>query len=158
IEFLLHQAEQQRDLMPYLRHLKRLGIQASIRMVETAQYYERLRNYQFDMIVDTMPQSLTPRQEQKQIWGSQAATQPGNYNYAGFLIPAIDAGFMEMTQDQNGAQLVNSTRSLVHLLRPGYYRILDYDTAEYCYAYWNMYQKPQRKPKLSAGIDYWWVD
>ncbi len=60
IEFLLHQAEQQRDLMPYLRHLKRLGIQASIRMVETAQYYERLRNYQFDMIVDTMPQSLTP--------------------------------------------------------------------------------------------------
>ena len=54
IEFLLHQAEQQRDLMPYLRHLKRLGIQASIRMVETAQYYERLRNYQFDMIVDTI--------------------------------------------------------------------------------------------------------
>ena len=51
---------QQRDLMPYLRHLKRLGIQASIRMVETAQYYERLRNYQFDMMVDTMPQSLTP--------------------------------------------------------------------------------------------------
>ena len=113
IEFLLHQAEQQRDLMPYLRHLKRLGIQASIRMVETAQYYERLRNYQFDMIVDTMPQSLTPGQEQKQFWGSQAATQPGNYNYAGIRNPAIDAVIQQVTQAQNREQLVNL--SLIHI-------------------------------------------
>ncbi|MBB6362448.1 extracellular solute-binding protein [Acinetobacter lwoffii] len=158
IEFLLHQAEQQRDLMPYLRHLKRLGIQASIRMVETAQYYERLRNYQFDMIVDTMPQSLTPGQEQKQFWGSQAATQPGNYNYAGIRNPAIDAVIQQVTQAQNREQLVNSTRALDRLLRAGYYHILTYGTGEYWYAYWNMYQQPQRKPKLSAGIDYWWVD
>src|SRR5690606_23364133 len=97
IEFLLHQAEQQRDLMPYLRHIKRLSIQANIRMEETVQYDERLRNYQFDMIVDTMPQSLTPGKEQKQFWSSQAATQPGNYNYAGIRNPGIDGVIQQVS-------------------------------------------------------------
>ena len=158
IEFLLHQAEQQRHLMPYLRHLKRLGIQAHIRMVETAQYYERLRNYQFDMIVDTMPQSLTPGQEQKQFWGSQAARQPGNYNYAGIQNPVIDRVIDQVVQAQSREQLIYSTRALDRLLRAGYYHIPTYGTGEYWYAYWNMYRQPKIKPKLSAGIDYWWVD
>ncbi|MGE8522720.1 MAG: extracellular solute-binding protein [Acinetobacter pseudolwoffii] len=158
IEFLLHQVEQQRHLMPYLRHLKRLGIQANIRMVETAQYYERLRNYQFDMIVDNMPQSLTPGQEQKQFWSSQAAKQVGNYNYAGIQNPAIDAVIKQVIQAQNREQVIDSTRALDRLLRAGYYHIPTYGTGEYWYAYWNMYQQPKLKPKLSAGIDYWWVD
>ena len=158
IEFLLHQMEQQRHLMPYLRHLKRLGIQANIRMVETAQYYERLRNYQFDMIVDSMPQSLTPGQEQKQFWSSQAAKQVGNYNYAGIQNPAIDAVIKQVIQAQNREQVIDSTRALDRLLRAGYYHIPTYGTGEYWYAYWNMYQQPKLKPKLSAGIDYWWVD
>ncbi len=158
IEFLLHQMEQQRHLMPYLRHLKRLGIQANIRMVETAQYYERLRNYQFDMIVDSMPQSLTPGQEQKQFWSSQAAKQVGNYNYAGIQNPAIDAVIKQVIQAQNREQVIESTRALDRLLRAGYYHIPTYGTGEYWYAYWNMYQQPKLKPKLSAGIDYWWVD
>lgn len=158
IEFLLHQVEQQRHLMPYLRHLKRLGIQANIRMVETAQYYERLRNYQFDMIVDSMPQSLTPGQEQKQFWSSQAAKQVGNYNYAGIQNPAIDAVIKQVIQAQNREQVIDSTRALDRLLRAGYYHIPTYGTGEYWYAYWNMYQQPKLKPKLSAGIDYWWVD
>ena len=158
IEFLLHQVEQQRHLMPYLRHLKRLGIQANIRMVETAQYYERLRNYQFDMIVDSMPQSLTPGQEQKQFWSSQAAKQVGNYNYAGIQNPAIDAVIKQVIQAQNREQVIESTRALDRLLRAGYYHIPTYGTGEYWYAYWNMYQQPKLKPKLSAGIDYWWVD
>ncbi|WP_180191163.1 extracellular solute-binding protein [Acinetobacter sp. YH01006] len=158
IEFLLHQVEQQRHLMPYLRHLKRLGVQANIRMVETAQYYERLRNYQFDMIVDSMPQSLTPGQEQKQFWSSQAAKQVGNYNYAGIQNPAIDAVIKQVIQAQNREQVIDSTRALDRLLRAGYYHIPTYGTGEYWYAYWNMYQQPKLKPKLSAGIDYWWVD
>ena len=158
IEFLLHQVEQQRHLMPYLRHLKRLGIQANIRMVETAQYYERLRNYQFDMIVDSMPQSLTPGQEQKQFWSSQAAKQVGNYNYAGIQNPAIDAVIKQVIQAQNREQVIDSTRALDRLLRAGYYHIPTYGTGEYWYAYWKMYQQPKLKPKLSAGIDYWWVD
>ena len=144
--------------MPYLRHLKRLGIQANIRMVETAQYYERLRNYQFDMIVDSMPQSLTPGQEQKQFWSSQAAKQVGNYNYAGIQNPAIDAVIKQVIQAQNREQVIDSTRALDRLLRAGYYHIPTYGTGEYWYAYWNMYQQPKLKPKLSAGIDYWWVD
>ncbi|CAM9183153.1 extracellular solute-binding protein [Acinetobacter pseudolwoffii] len=158
IEFLLHQVEQQRHLMPYLRHLKRLGVQANIRMVETAQYYERLRNYQFDMIVDSMPQSLTPGQEQKQFWSSQAAKQVGNYNYAGIQNPAIDTVIKQVIQAQNREQVIDSTRALDRLLRAGYYHIPTYGTGEYWYAYWNMYQQPKLKPKLSAGIDYWWVD
>jgi microcin C transport system substrate-binding protein len=158
IEFLLHQAGQQRHLMPYIRHLTRLGIQARIRMVDTAQYYERLRNYQFDMIIDTMPQSLTPGQEQKQLWGSQAARQPGNYNYAGIQNPLIDRVIDQVIQAQSREQLTVRTRAVDRLLRAGYYHIPTYGTGEYWYAYWNMYQQPRIRPKLAAGIDYWWVD
>ena len=158
IEFLIHQDGLQRTLMPFVRNLKRLGIQMTIRQVDVPQYIERMRTKDFDMTTDAMPQSLSPGTEQAQFWGSASAEQPGNYNYAGIKNPAIDAVVQQLIRAPDRASLVTRTRALDRLLRAGYYQIPTYGKGENWLAYWNMYRQPQRKPKLSTGIDYWWSD
>ncbi|WP_326519164.1 extracellular solute-binding protein [Acinetobacter sp. CAAS 2-6] len=158
IEFLIHQDGLQRTLMPFVRNLKKLGIMVNIRQVDLPQYIERMRRFDFDMTTGVMPQSLTPGNEQAQLWGSAAADQVGNFNYAGIKSPAIDQVVQSVIRAPNRQQLVIRTRVLDRLLRAGYYQIPTYGKGENWLAYWNMYRQPQIKPKLSTGIDYWWVD
>ena len=146
----------QRIILPYIRNLKRLGITVTIRKVDDAQYTERLRHSDFDMIIDEMPQSLIPSSEQAQFWGSEAADQVGNYNYAGIKSAVIDNVIQQVIDAPNRDQLIVRTRVLDRLLRAGYYQIPTYGKGENWFAYWNMYQQPNIKPKLSTGIDYWW--
>lgn len=158
LEFLLHQVDQQRLILPYIRNLKRLGIDAKIRMLDAAQYDERKRQYQYDIILDNMPQSLQPGQEQAQFWGSQAAQEVGNYNYAGVSNPAIDAVITHLNQTTDRVEMITTVHVLDRLLRAGYYHIPTYGTGQIWYAHWSMLQHPQRLPKLNIGLDYWWSD
>ena len=158
IEFLIHQEGLQRTLMPFIRNMKRLGIQVSIRHVDVPQYIERMRSKDFDMTTNVMPQSLTPGNEQAQLWGSASADQVGNYNYAGIKNAVIDEVIEQVIHAPNRQQLVVRTKVLDRLLRAGYYQIPTYGKGENWFAYWNMYQQPKVKPKLSSGIEYWWSD
>ena len=157
-EFLIHQDGLQRTLMPYTRNLKRLGITVNVRQVDVPQYIERIRRSDFDLATGVMPQSLTPGNEQQQLWGSEAAKQEGNYNYAGIQNPVIDDAIEKLMQSSNREQLVLRTKVLDRLLRAGYYQIPTYGKGHTWLAYWNMYQKPKQTPKLSIGLDYWWSD
>jgi microcin C transport system substrate-binding protein len=158
IEFLIHQASLQRTLMPFVRNMKKLGIDVDIRQVDVPQYIERKGSYDFDMTTDVMPQSLTPGNEQAQFWGSAAADQPRNYNYAGIKNPVIDAAIQGVIRAGSREDLILRTHVLDRLLRSGYYQILTYGKATNWYAYWNMYKQPAVQPKLSIGLDYWWSD
>ena len=158
IEFLIHQEGLQRTLMPFVRNMKRLGIQVNVRQVDVPQYIERMRSKDFDMTTSAMPQSLSPGNEQAQFWGSASADQPGNYNYAGIKNPVIDRAIQQLIRAPDRPSLVTQTRVLDRLLRAGYYQIPTYGKGENWLAYWNMYKQPVVKPKLSTGIDYWWSD
>lgn len=158
IEFLIHQDGLQRTLMPYIRNLKKLGITVNIRQVDVPQYMERMRRSDFDMTTLVMPQSLTPGNEQAQMWSSQAADEVGNYNYSGIKDPVIDDAIQKLIRATNREQLIIRTKVLDRLLRAGYYQILTYGNDQDWFAYWNMYQQPAHKPKLSLGLDYWWVN
>ncbi|MCY1449675.1 hypothetical protein D9M71_664280 [compost metagenome] len=105
-----------------------------------------------------LPQSLNPGNEQTQFWGSIAAAQDGNYNYAGIRNPVIDQVISKLVASKSREQQIIYTRILDRLLRAGYYQIPTYGKGENWYAYWNMYQQPKAKPALSSGIDYWWSD
>ncbi len=158
IEFLIHQDGLQRTLMPYIRNLKKLGISVNIRQVDVPQYMERTRRSDFDMTTLVMPQSLTPGNEQAQMWSSQAADEVGNYNFSGIKDPVIDDAIQKLIRAPNREQLIIRTKVLDRLLRAGYYQILTYGNDQDWLAYWNMYQQPTIKPKLSLGLDYWWVN
>ena len=142
--------------MPFVRNLKRLGIQVNVRQIDVPQYIERMRRADFEMTTNALPQSLNPGNEQAQFWGSAAADQAGNYNYAGIKNPAIDEAIKLVINAPNREQLVIRTKVLDRLLRSGYYQILTYGKGENWLAYWNMYEQPKVKPKLSVGVDYWW--
>jgi len=157
-EVLLYQEGAQRTVMPWMRNLKKLGINVKLRQVDVSQYMERMRHYEFDVTTLEMPQSLTPGSEQAQMWSSGAAREFGNYNYSGIQNAAIDHAVQQVIQAPNREQLIVRTRVLDRLLRAGYYQILTYGKNDNWYAYWNMYHQPKVKPKLSLGLDYWWSD
>ena len=158
LELLMQQENPQRELMPFVRNLKRLGIRMTLRPVDAPQYIERIRRHDFDMMVLKLPQSLVPGKEQAQFWGSKAADEAGNYNYSGIKSPAIDYMIEKMITAQNHEDLALYTHLLDRLLRAGYYQILTYGKPERWFAYWDIYQQPKIKPKLSVGWEYWWVD
>ncbi len=158
IEILIHQDGLQRTLMPFVRNLKRLGITVNIRHVDVPQYIERMRRSDFDMTTMRLPQTITPGKEQAQFWSSKAADEEGNYNFAGIKNPAIDQVIQKIIAAESREQVVLHTRVLDRLLRAGYYHIPTYGKPETWLAYWDMYQQPKQKPKLSIGLDYWWVD
>jgi len=158
IELLMQQENPQRELMPFVRNLKRLGIQVNLRQVDVPQYMERIRRQDFDMMVLKLPQTLTPGKEQAQFWGSAAADEAGNYNYSGIKNPVIDQMIEKIVRAKTREEVVLYTRVLDRLLRAGYYQILTYGKPERWSAYWDIYQQPSVKPKLSVGWEYWWVD
>ena len=92
----------ERIVLPYLRNLKKLGIQASVRVMDVMQYKHRLDTFDYDMFVFVWGQSLSPGNEQRYFWGSASADQPGSYNFAGIrdvvvddLIERVIAGFIK---------------------------------------------------------------
>lgn len=157
-EILIHQESLQRTLMTFIRNLRKLGITVSIRHVDTPQYIERMRRYDFEMTSLVMPQTLSPGNEQAQMWSSKAAGEVGNYNYAGIRNPVIDDAVQQIIRAPNREQVILRTKVLDRLLRAGYYQVLTYNKDGNWFAYWDMYKQPTVKPKLSLGLDYWWVD
>ncbi|MDO5768392.1 MAG: extracellular solute-binding protein [Psychrobacter sp.] len=158
IEFLMTGDTMGRVVLPYIRNLKRLGFDASIRQVDSPQYYERKRNFDYDMTVDIFPQSLSPGAEQVYFWGSASADEVGNSNSAGIKNPAIDEVISKLVASDNRAEIILYTRVLDRLLRAGYYVIPTYGKSSISVAYWDEYRHPKTLPTNAVGIDYWWVD
>jgi microcin C transport system substrate-binding protein len=158
IEILCKDASLQRTLLPYVRNLKRLGVNATIRLVDTPQYVERVRRFDYDMIVDEFPQTLSPNHEQVGYWGSQSADQQGGLNTAGIKSSAIDQLLNELGNAQDRQSVVNMTHVLDRVLRVEYYIVPLYGLVGKRVMYWNQYRHPAVTPNYDLGLDYWWID
>ena len=91
VEILVQDPAAERIALFFKPSLERIGVTTSIRVVDDAQYQNRTRSFDFDMIIDQWGQSLSPGNEQREFWGSQAADQPGSRNTIGIKNPAVDA-------------------------------------------------------------------
>ena len=158
IEFLMVQPAFERILQPFRTQLERLGVRLKIRSIDTAQYKERLDNFNFDMVVTSFGQSPSPGNEQRNFWGSAAADVPGSNNLAGIRSPVIDALIEEIIYAGTRAQLVTATRVLDRVLRHGHYLIpnwhLDYDRV----AWWDKFGQPDVISDDGIVLDTWWID
>ena len=121
VEFLIDQPELERIVLFYKPSLERLGIKMSLRTVDDAQYENRLRSWDFDIIVANWGQSLSPGNEQRDYWGSQAADQPGSRNLVGIKNPAVDALIERVIFAKNRAELVAATKALDRVLLWNHY-------------------------------------
>jgi microcin C transport system substrate-binding protein len=156
-EFLLDNPQFERIVLPVVENLKRLGITARVRTVDTAQYERRMETFDYDMTVVLFPQSLSPGNEQREFWGSRAADQPGSRNVLGIKSPVIDALIEELVQAQDRPSLVARTRALDRVLQYGYYVIPNFHLSFFRVAYWDKFGRPKISPKYGLGLDTWWV-
>jgi microcin C transport system substrate-binding protein len=150
----------ERILQPFVQNLQRMGIQATIRNLEQNQYIERLRAFDFDMVIDVVGNSHSPGNEQTSMWGSLAADQPGSSNLAGVKDPAIDEMIAALIAAPDRKSLVLRTRALDRVLQFGYYMLPHWNFNGVRMAYWNKFGLPARGPAYSppASSDSWWID
>ncbi|MAF49694.1 MAG: extracellular solute-binding protein [Rhodospirillales bacterium] len=157
-EILLITPAFERVVLPFKRNLKRLGIEVSVRTVDTAQYRKRTDDYDFDMVVSSFGQSLSPGNEQRDFWGSNAAQRPGSRNWVGIRNPVIDEMIEAVISAPDRQSLITRTRALDRVLLWGHYVIPNWHIRIFRVAYWNKFGRPKITPKYGLGFNGWWID
>lgn len=136
--------------------LGRLGIAVSLRMVDSAQYQQRLTDYDFDAISFLYPSSLSPGVEQVGRWGSATRDAPGTFNYAGAADPAIDALIQAMLVARDRPDFVDAVRAYDRVLMSGAYVVPLYYLPEQWLAHWSRIKRPDRTPIYGYQLPTWW--
>ena len=148
-----------RVILPYVGNLKRIGVNASSRRVDPAQYQRRIKSFDFDLTPERYSLRLNPGVELRSYWGADSAKMDGSQNLAGIADPVIDALIEKVTAAKSRLELVTATRAIDRVLRAGHYWVPHWYKAAHNVAYWNKFARPATKPKYDTGvIDTWWLD
>ena len=158
IEFLIFNPSFERVIAPYQRNLSRLGVQTTLRQIDVAQYQNRLNEFDFECIVGSFPQSLSPGNEQRAYWGSEAADRPGSENLAGIKDPVVDALVDKIIFAKDRESLVTATHALDRVLLWRRYMVPQWYMDGTRLAFWNRFAFPPT-PKYDTGLpDLWWYE
>jgi microcin C transport system substrate-binding protein len=157
-EILIDDPNFERITLPFVKNLERLGVAARVRTVDAAQYEYRMKQFDFDMTVVLLSQSLSPGNEQVDYFGSVSADTPGSRNAAGVRDPAVDRLVELVIAAPDRAALVARTRALDRVLLWGHYVIPHFHLNAFRVAYWDRFGRPAVAPKNEIGFDTWWVD
>lgn len=157
-EILLAQKTFERIVNPFAQTLQRLGIDASVRRIDTTQYVQRIQNFEFDMFVTTIGQSNSPGNEQRSFWSSEAAKTPGSRNYAGVSDPVVDELVNAVIQAPDRDALISRTRALDRVLLSGHYVIPQWYLPYRRVAYANQLKRPEVLPNTGVSLDTWWFE
>ena len=155
---LLVSPEFERIALPFARNLKKIGIEAKVRTVDSAQYERRLENFSFDIAVVSLGQSLSPGNEQRDFWHSTSATINGSRNYSGVSNPAVDFLIDKIIGAKDRKSLVSATQALDRVLLFGHYVVPHWHIQNFRIAYWDKFGQPKINPKYDLGLDTWWID
>jgi microcin C transport system substrate-binding protein len=160
VEILVQDPASERIALFYKPSLERIGMSVSIRVVDDAQYQNRLRSFDFDMIIDGWGQSLSPGNEQREFWGSQAADAPGSRNTVGIKNPAVDALIDQVIFAKDREGLVAATRALDRVLLWNFYVVPQFTYPYSRYARWDRFSHAEPLPKYArSGLpSLWWYD
>jgi microcin C transport system substrate-binding protein len=159
IEVLLDSPSFERIIAPYIKTLKSIGIDATMRLVDDAQYERRMKEFDFDLTTQRYALRLTPGIELTNFWGSTAAATNGSYNLAGIAEPVLDQLIEKIVAAKSRAELVVATRAADRVLRAGYYWVPQWYKGAHNLAFWDKFSWPEVKPKYERGaLETWWYD
>jgi len=156
-ELLLYSPSMERAAIPIQKNLERMGITMNIRVVDTTQFINRLRERDFDMISSSYSANYYPSSNLKIVWRSDFIDS--TYNTAGVQDPAVDYlidGIMENQDDEDA--LLHWGRALDRVLTWNHYIIPEWHISSFRVAYWDKFGRPATRPKYALGIDTWWID
>jgi microcin C transport system substrate-binding protein len=158
-EFLIESPVFERVLAPYVKNLKLLGVDASIRIVDDAQYQSRREAFDYDILSSRFSSGNTPGTDLRVFFGTASANAPGSFNVSGVASPAIDALIEQVVSAASRQQLDVAGRALDRVLRAELFWVPNWHKGSYWIAHWNRYGWPAIKPKYDRGIvDTWWYD
>jgi microcin C transport system substrate-binding protein len=155
-EFLIASKDFERIVLPFIKNLQKLGIKASIRVVDTSQYINRRRAFDFDVMVSSIGQSNSPGNEQREFWHSSKANTQGSRNLSGIQNPVIDKLIDLVIAAPDRESLINRTRVLDRVLLSGHYVIPNWFNPVQRIAYTKRLTKPSMSPNSGVSIDTWW--
>ena len=157
-EILLVSPAFERIVLPFKDNLKKLGIEVTVRTVDSSQYQQRLETFDFDMIVSSFRQSLSPGNEQRDFWGSNAANTIGSRNLIGVENSIVDILIEKIISSENREELIITTKALDRVLLWNHYVIPQWHISAYRVLYWDIFNKPKIRPKYSLGTETWWIE
>jgi microcin C transport system substrate-binding protein len=160
VEILTESPSFERVILFYKPSLERLGITVTVRTVDDAQYENRLRSWDFDMIIGSWAQSLSPGNEQRDFWGSAAADRAGSRNLVGIKNPAVDALIDRVIFATDRAELIAATKALDRVLLWNHYVVPQWTYGKVRTARWDRFSRPDEMPKYGASAfpTVWWWD
>lgn len=158
-EILLVQPDFERIVLPYIENLKKLGIAASVRVVDSSQYERREKSRDFDIVVENFGQSHSPGNEQRDYWGSESADREGSRNTIGIKNAAIDKLVDKVVFAKDRAELVAATRALDRALLWNFYLVPQWHYPYDRIAVWDLYGRAGVLPSQSPTyVSAWWID
>ncbi|MFK5980973.1 MAG: extracellular solute-binding protein [Rhizobiaceae bacterium] len=155
-EILCKSQGEEKLAINFSRSLAKIGIEATVRTVDDAQYQRRTQIYDYDMIISTLSASLSPGAEQKWRWGSEVRDTPGSFNYAGAAEPAIDALIDAIVKAKSQEEFTSSVRALDRLLISGHYLIPLFHIDEQWVARWDTIGRPEKTSLYGYQFSTWW--
>jgi len=157
-EIILDNPSDEKIALAYTRELKKMGIDATVRIMDTAAFRDRLNNYDFDMTLYFWHSTLSPGTEQYLRWSCEAAKTPFQWNFAGICDPEIDELAKAIPAAKTRDELIEKTRALDKKLQAGQYMVpLYYNPYDYI-AHWDRIERPETTPLYGPVIETWWSD
>ena len=157
-EILVQGPTFERIALPYVQALERIGMAVRVRTVDPAQYQTRVDAFDYDMTVDSLGQSLSPGNEQRDYFTCAKARENGSQNVAGICDPAIDELVELVVNAPDREELVARTRALDRVLLWNHFMVPHWHIQSFRIAYWDKFGRPERNPKYGLGLDSWWID
>ena len=159
VKFLLFEASFKRIINPFIRNLERLGIKASIRIVDVANFKRLQDSFDFDIVIRRIAQPLTPGLEQRNYFGSAFANVQGSFNIGGVNDPVVDTLIEKVVTAKDRGALTTAVRALDRVLMWNRYVITQWYKGSHNIAYWNKFDRPANPPKFDMGVlDTWWFN
>lgn len=144
---------------PYIANLRKIGVDATLRIIDQTQYINRINNFDFDVVTGILQQSESPGNEQRDFWSSKAAGSPGSRNLMGIKDPTVDALVDRIIFATDRDDLVAATHALDRILLWNFYVVPQYYRSAVWLAYWDKFKFPDKQPAyVGADIDSWWID
>lgn len=154
--FLNAQNGFERLILPFKRNLAQIGITLNIRQIDSAQYVNRVRARDYDMIVIGYPVTPSPGSELFNFYGSAAADDPGSNNYMALKSPVVDALLDGLVKADSRQEMIEHAHALDRVLQWGYYWIPNYYPPGISTVWWNRFGQPEIAPLYDVGLETWW--
>jgi len=148
----------ERWFLPLKQNLERLGIAATLRVVDASQYTNRELAFDYDVIVASWPQSNSPGNEQREFWGSDRADMQGSRNYLGIKDPVVDKLIEMIVSAPTREELVLRCKALDRVLQHHWYVVPNWHISAWRVSYWDKFAMPEVQAPYALGVaDTWWA-